>query len=102
MNCRYWNPSTCRIRPLSDRPKTTMNSVEEMTGARTVCVQSFDTRSVFRRASQINPAVPLTRLRLRGADQLAEVVQFTGPAEVPALPEVGTHRAQLVGLFLGL
>src|SRR5215212_8449807 len=95
MNSRYSMPSTWRMRPLSDSPKTTMKSVEEMTGARTVCVQSFDTRSVSRRASHINPALPLTESRLRGADQLSQVLQLARPAEVPALTEVRAHRAQL-------
>src|SRR5947208_7285768 len=102
MNCRYGKPSTWRMRPLNDRPKTRMNSVEEMTGARTVCVQSFETRSVSRRASHQSPAVPVTPTRLRGADQLPEVAQLARVPEVPALPEVGAHRAQLVGLLLGL
>src|SRR3954469_19372249 len=99
MNCRYWKPSTWRIRPPSERPKTTMKSVEEITGARTVCVQSFDTRSVSRRASHLSPAVPVTPPNLGGADQLPEVVQLAGAAEVPALAVVGAHRAQLVGLL---
>src|SRR3954451_12717312 len=102
MNCRYGKPSTWRMRPLNDRPKTRMNSVEEMTGASTVCVQSFDTRSVSRRASHNSPAVPVTRPRLRGADQLPEVVQLARASEVPALAEVRAHRPQLVGLLLGL
>src|SRR4051794_15187711 len=102
MNCRYSNPSTWRIRPPSDSPKTTMKSVDEMTGASTVCVHSFETRSVSRRASHINPAVPVTGLRLGGGDQLPEVVEFARAAEVPALPEVGAHRAQFVGLLFGL
>src|SRR3954453_17650317 len=102
MNCRYWNPSMWRMRPPSERPKTTMNRVDEITGASTVCVQSFETRSVSRRASQIRPAVPVTTpSRLRGADQLSEVVQLARAAEVPALTEVGAHAAQLVGLLLG-
>src|SRR3954468_10135104 len=102
MNCRYGKPSTWRMRPLNDRPKTRMNSVEEMTGASTVCVQSFETRSVSRRASHHSPAAPVTGMRLRGADQLPEVVQLARAPEVPALAEVRAHRAQLVGLFLGL
>src|SRR3954447_7441593 len=102
MNSRYSKPSTWRMRPPSERPKTTMNSVEEITGASTVCVQSFDTRSVSRRASQINPAVPacartgVTLSRLRGVNQLPEVLQLARVAVVPALAEVGAHRAQLV------
>src|SRR4051794_32361860 len=102
MNWRYSKPSTCRMRPESDSPKTTTKSVEEMTGASTVCVHSFDTRSVSRRASHINPAVPDTQLRLGGADQLPEVVQLARAAEVPALSVVGAHRTELVGLLLGL
>src|SRR2546421_1292771 len=109
MNSRYSKPSTWRMRPLSDRPKTTMKRVDEMTGASTVCVHSFDTRSVSRRASHISPAVPacarltgITESRLRGAYQLTEVLQLARAAEVPALAEVGAHRAQLVGLLLGL
>src|SRR4051794_38747362 len=102
MNWRYSKPSTCRMRPESDSPKTTMKSVEEMTGASTVCVQSFDTRSVSRRASHINPAVPDTQVRLGGADQLPEVVQLARAAEVPALAVVGAHGPQLVRLLLGL
>src|SRR3954447_14694884 len=101
MNCRYSKPSMCRMRPPSERPKTTMNRVDEITGASTVCVQSFETRSVSRRASQIRPAVPVTSSRLRGADQLSEIVQLARAAEVPALTEVGAHAAQLVGLLLG-
>src|SRR6476469_7701266 len=99
-----------RIRPPSERPKTTMNSVEEMTGASTVCVHNFDTRSVSRRASQISPAFPacvlhlpgITQTRLGGADHLPEVLQLARAAEVPALTEVRAHRAQLVGLLLRL
>src|SRR4051794_2954181 len=102
MNWRYSKPSTWRIRPLSDSPNTTMNSVEEMTGASTVCVHNFDTRSVSRRASQISPAFPVTRTRLGGADHLPEILQLARAAEVPALTEVRAHRAQLVGLLLGL
>src|SRR5215212_7859361 len=102
MNSRYSMPSTWRMRPLSDSPKTTMKSVEEMTGARTVCVHSFDTRSVSRRASQMSPALPVTARKLRGADQLAEIAQLARTAEVPALTEVGAHGAQLIGLLLGL
>src|SRR3954454_18409662 len=102
MNSRYWKPSMWRMRPLSERPNTTMNSVEEMTGASTVCVHSFETRSVSRRASHTKPAVPVTGIRLGGADQLPEVRELAWPAEVPALTEVGTHRAQLVRLVLGL
>src|SRR3954466_15438043 len=102
MNCRYSKPSTWRMRPDSESPKTTMNRVEEMTGPRTVCVQGFDTRSVSRRASHINPAVPDTQPRLGGADQLPEVVQLARAAEVPALSVGGAHRAELVGLLLGL
>src|SRR3954454_19708300 len=98
MNSRYSKPSTWRMRPLSDSRNTTMKSVEEMTGASTVCVHSFDTRSVSRRASHINPAVPDTQPRLGGADQLPEVVQLTRTAEVPPLPVVGAHRTELVGL----
>src|SRR3954454_579118 len=102
MNWRYSKPSTCRMRPDSDNPKTTMKRVEEMTGASTVCVHSFETRSVSRRASHINPAVPDTQLRLGGADQLPEVVQLAWPPEEPALAVVGAHRAQFLGLLLGL
>src|SRR3954466_13943621 len=102
MNSRYGKPSMWRIRPLSDRPKTRMNSVEEMTGASTVCVHSFDTRSVSRRASHISPAVPLTRRKLRGADQLPQVVQLARATVVPALTEVRPHRPKLVGLLLCL
>src|SRR5947209_10985067 len=106
MNCRYWKPSTCRMRPPSDNPKTTMKSVEEMTGASTVCVHSFDTRSVSRRASHTSPAVPFTLTRLVvalwRADQLPEIAQLARAAEVPALAEVRAHSAQLVGLLLGL
>src|SRR3954447_17788844 len=102
MNSRYSKPSTWRIRPESDRPKTTMKRVDEMTGASTVCVHSFDTRSVSRRASHISPAVPLTRRKLRGADQLPEVVQLARTTVVPALTEVRAHRAKLVGLLLRL
>src|SRR3954453_19084018 len=102
MNSRYSKPSTWRMRPLSDSPNTTMNSVDEMTGASTVCVHSFDTRSVSRRASHASPAFPLTSPRLRGADQLSEVVQLARAAEVPALAEVRAHRAQLFGLLPGL
>src|SRR3954447_4234024 len=90
------------MRPLSDSPKTTTKRVEEMTGARTVCVHSFDTRSVSRRASHTNPALPVTQSRLGGADQLPEVLQLARPAEVPALAVVRAHRAQLVGLLLRL
>src|SRR3954447_12069049 len=102
MNWRYSKPSTWRMRPESESPKTTMKRVEEMTGASTVCVHSFETRSVSRRASHINPAVPDTQLRLGGADQLAEVVQLTWAAEEPALTVVGAHGAQFLGLLLGL
>src|SRR5436190_6149085 len=102
MNSRYWKPSMWRMRPLSERPKTTMKSVEEMTGASTVCVHSFDTRSVSRRASHNSPAVPVTGPRLGGGDQLTEVVELARAAEVPALTEVRAHRAQLVRLLLGL
>src|SRR3954452_22344589 len=102
MNSRYSTPSTCRIRPLSDSPKTTMKSVEEMTGASTVWVHSFDTRSVSRRASQMSPAVPLTGRNLGGADQLPQIVKLARPAEVPALAELRAHRAQLLGLLLRL
>src|SRR3954447_11387573 len=102
MNCRYSNPSTWRIRPPSDSPKTTMKSVDEITGASTVCVHSFETRSVSRRASHRSPAVPVMGSRLGGRYQLPEVVQLARAAEVPALPVVRAHRAQLVGLVLGL
>ena len=34
-----------------------MKSSDETTGASTVCVQSFETRSVSRRASQTRPVV---------------------------------------------
>src|SRR3954466_15399654 len=103
MNCREWNPSTWRIRPPSERPKTTMKSVDEITGARTVWVQSFETRSVSRRASHTSPAVPVipTRLRGRYSSQIAKVVQFARPAEEVSLTEVRAHRAQLVGLLDG-
>ncbi len=40
------------MRPPSESPNTRMNSSEETTGASTVWVQSFDTRSVSRRQSQ--------------------------------------------------
>src|SRR5215212_3835621 len=102
MNSRYSKPSTVRIRPDSDSPKTTMKSVDEMTGARTVCVHSFETRSVSRRASHMSPAVPVMGGKLRGGDQLSEVVQLARAAEIPALTEVGTHRAKLLGLLLRL
>ncbi len=36
-----------------------MNSSEETTGARIVCVHSFDTRSVSRRASHASPVAPV-------------------------------------------
>src|SRR3954470_17804683 len=102
MNSRYWKPSMWRMRPLSERPKTTMKSVEEMTGASTVCVHNFETRSVSRRASQMSPAFPVTGTRLGGADHLAEILQLARAAEVPALTEVRAHSAQFVGLLLGL
>src|SRR3954462_5500175 len=91
-----------RIRPPSDSPKTTTNSVEEMTGASTVAVHNFDTRSVSRRASQISPAFPVTGTRLGGADHLPEILQLARAAEVPARPVGRPHRAHLVGLLLGL
>src|SRR3954454_5609600 len=97
-----------RIRPPSDSPKTTMNSVEEMTGASTVCVHNFDTRSVSRRARQISPAFPVTGTRLGGADHLPEILQLARAAEVPPLTEVrpkteaDAHRPQRAGLLMGL
>ena len=36
-----------------------MKRVDETTGASTVCVQSLETRSVSRRASQSRPAIPV-------------------------------------------
>src|SRR3954447_620666 len=104
MNSRYGKPSTWRIRPPSDRPKTTMKSVEEMTAASAVWVQSFETRSVSRRASHHSPAVPVTRTRLRGrcSDQIGQVAHLARAPEEVSLPVVGTHRPQLVGLLDGL
>src|SRR3954469_24572849 len=90
-----------RMRPPSDRPKTTMKRVEEMTGARTVWVQSFDTRSVSRRASHTSPAVPVTRTRLRGrcSGDLGKVAHRPRAAKQEALAVVRAHRPQLVGLL---
>ena len=49
------DPLTCLMRPPSDRPNTRMNSIDEITGASTVWVQSLETRSVSRLASQPEP-----------------------------------------------
>ena len=59
MNCLYGTPSIWSIRPPSDRPKTTMNRLAETIGASTVCVHSFETRSVSRFTSQTRPLVPV-------------------------------------------
>ena len=40
------------MRPPSDSPNTRMNRIDETTGASTVCVHSFETRSVSRLQSQ--------------------------------------------------
>jgi hypothetical protein len=48
------------MRSPSDRPKTTMNRLAETIGASTVCVHSFQTRSVSRLMSQIRPRRPLS------------------------------------------
>ena len=42
MNTSYGTPSTWRMRPPSDSPKTRMKSSEERIGATTVCVHSFE------------------------------------------------------------
>jgi hypothetical protein len=55
MKTSYSTELTWSIRPPSDRPKTRMNRIEEITGASTVWVQSFDTRSVSRLQSQTSP-----------------------------------------------
>ena len=43
------------MRPPSDSPKTTMNSIDDSTGATIVCVQSFSTRALSRPDSAISP-----------------------------------------------
>jgi hypothetical protein len=59
MNSRYGNPSMLLIRPLSEKPNTTMKSPAETIGASTVWVQSFDTRRVSRFTSQTRARLPV-------------------------------------------
>src|SRR5688572_22177611 len=55
MNTSYCTPPISLMRPPRERPKTTMNSALERTGARIVCVHSFSTRSTSRPESAIRP-----------------------------------------------
>src|SRR5918996_1371269 len=45
------------MRPPRESPNTRMNRIDEMTGASTVWVQSFETRSVSRLQSQTRPVI---------------------------------------------
>ena len=67
MNTSYSTLPSCRMRPPSERPNTTMNSIEAITGASTVCVQSLDTRRVSRRQSQKSPVTSSWPSRRRPA-----------------------------------
>src|SRR4051794_20266569 len=75
------------MRPPIDNPKTRMNSALESTGATTVCVQSFVTRSISRPASAIRPRWRSARLLI--ASTLAAVLLVAAPAD--ALQLIG-HR----------
>src|SRR3954454_378089 len=90
MKTLYSNPSTCLMRPPIDNPKTRMNSALEITGAATVCVQSFVTRSISRPDEAIRPRWRSANLLM--PSMLAAV--WTGVAPADALQHAG-HRGDL-------